>query len=84
MCLASQITQSSLKVSHTPMACKDMATSPGIPGRDQRKVSIMRALRLTAAALVLAALSTLGVSAAQADVTAAPKTSVVQLSGWQW
>ncbi|MEO6019465.1 MAG: hypothetical protein ABIP45_04345 [Knoellia sp.] len=44
----------------------------------------MRALRLTAAALVLAALSTFGASAAQADIaTSAPRT-VIQLGNWQW
>jgi hypothetical protein len=45
----------------------------------------MRALRLTAAAVVLAALSILGSSSAQAaDGTAPAKTSVVQYAGWQW
>lgn len=41
----------------------------------------MRAIRLTTAALVLAALSTFGASAAQADV---PSKSPATASGWTW
>ena len=44
----------------------------------------MRALRLTAAALVLAALSTLGASAAQAASPAVSQQRVVQYDNWQW
>jgi ABC-type proline/glycine betaine transport system substrate-binding protein len=42
----------------------------------------MRALRVITAAVVLAALSTLGASAAQAEVTS--KRVVIQLDNWQW
>lgn len=49
----------------------------------------MRAIRLTAAAIVLAALSTLGASAAQAADSANPFVSTdgwnwVSASGWNW
>ncbi|MFC7487747.1 hypothetical protein ACOCJ7_15595 [Knoellia sp. CPCC 206453] len=43
----------------------------------------MRALRLAAAALAIAALSALGASSAQADVSAA-KVGVVTSNTWQW
>lgn len=62
--------------------------SSGFPGRNNRKVFIMRrTLRLIAAATVLAALSTLGASAAQAgDKSAAPGSSnlLVRADGWHW
>lgn len=41
----------------------------------------MRALRVLTAAVVLAALSTLGATAAQAQ---AVSTHVIQLDNWQW
>jgi hypothetical protein len=44
----------------------------------------MRAIRLTAAALVLAALSTLGAGTASADESAAANFRAPAASSWQW
>lgn len=42
----------------------------------------MRTLRIVVSAVLLAALSSLGAAAAQAE--AAPSSPVVQLDGWHW
>lgn len=45
----------------------------------------MRAIRIATVAGVLAALSTIGASTAQAaDSSVAKKTTVVKAAGWQW
>ena len=42
----------------------------------------MRTLRIVASAIALAALASVGASAAQAE--AAPSRPIIQLDGWQW
>ena len=42
----------------------------------------MRTLRIVVSAVVLAAVASLGATAAQAE--AAPTRPVIQLDGWQW
>ena len=66
-------------LSHSLATCEDGVNPDSAPPGGSLKGHIMRAVRLIAASVVIAALSTFGATAAQAEVTT-PASG----QGWHW